>query len=436
MPAADTARRALELLRRALHDAPPELVLGPDAVKMVGIFAEVERIASAGKALYARRVESTAAFEKDGHRSAATWLAQVCGEPVGQAMGVLEVTREMEQTPAILDAFASGQLSIAQAREIAGAGTRDPEVELELLRSARTESFRELRQRVAREKRHRRTEEEEHAREARVHASRYLRSWEPPEGGLRIEAWLTKLDGAQFLAGIESAANQVFKDVVTTESYERLERYRADALVRLCTCDAQGSALAPPRVLVRVDATSLKRGSVEAGEVCEIAGVGAVSVETARSLMDDAVFNVVIHDGINVLCVSSSKRTIPTALRIALMERDPVCVVPGCTADRHLEIDHWQTDFARGGRTTLSNLARLCKPHHALRTYRGWRLQGGPGNWRWIGPAPDTGRIPAPKRNESNGVRRTTDLGEPLNRTTDSVGPRRDKSPPILVGTS
>jgi hypothetical protein len=248
---------------------------------MVGIFAEVERIASAGKALYARRVESTAAFEKDGHRSAASWLAQVSGEPVGQAIGVLEATREMEQTPATMDAFASGELSMAQAREIAGAGTRDPEVERQLLQSARTESFRELKQRVAREKRHRHTEEEEHAREARVHASRYLRSWEPPEGGLRIEAWLTKLDGAQLLAGIESAANQAFKDVVATESYESLERYRADALVRLCTGDVRGSRLAPPRVLVRVDAASLRRGSVKAGEVCEIAGVGAVSVETA-----------------------------------------------------------------------------------------------------------------------------------------------------------
>lgn len=30
---------------------------------------------------------------------------------------------------------------------------------------------------------------------------------------------------------------------------------------------------------------------------------------------------------------------------------------------------------------------RLCPEHHALKTYGGWRIEGGPGNWKWVAPA-------------------------------------------------
>jgi hypothetical protein len=44
-----------------------------------------------------------------------------------------------------------------------------------------------------------------------------------------------------------------------------------------------------PRALVhlRVDLGALRRGNTSAGELCEIAGVGPVSVTTARELLGD-----------------------------------------------------------------------------------------------------------------------------------------------------
>ncbi|HUZ10772.1 MAG TPA: hypothetical protein VMU76_11470 [Acidimicrobiales bacterium] len=379
----EMTRQAIELLRSALAAAPPELVQAGDAARMVAAFAEVERVGAAGKALYARRVEATAAYQDTGHRNAASWLADLSGESVGHAMAVLETTRRLETTPAVLDAFARGEISAAQAKEVAGAGVQDPSTADELLRSARTESFRDLRARAARAKRHARGEEEEQAREARAHAGRYFRSWEPEEGGVRFEAWLTKRDGARVLTSVEAEAKRVFREARTEGVHEPHERYRADALVHLCKGGRPGPGA---RVLVRVDAGALTRGNVQRGEVCEIAGVGPVPVATARELMGDAVFNVLVFDGIDVTCVTSTKRTIPASLRVALMERDPVCVVPGCTAAHQLEIDHWQQDYNKDGPTRLSNLARLCKPHHDLHSYRGWHLEGGPGQWRWIGP--------------------------------------------------
>jgi hypothetical protein len=61
-------------------------------------------------------------------------------------------------------------------------------------------------------------------------------------------------------------------------------------------------------------------------------------------------------------------------------------VVPGCDVGVGLEIDHWETGYSEGGPTVLSNLARLCHGHHAMKTYRGFSLGGGPGKWEWHPP--------------------------------------------------
>jgi hypothetical protein len=78
-------------------------------------------------------------------------------------------------------------------------------------------------------------------------------------------------------------------------------------------------------------------------------------------------------------------------LKTALIERDAICVVPGCDVAAGLEIDHWVVPFAAGGPASLENLARLCGHHHYLRTHKGFRLDGGPGNWRWRPPAAQKG---------------------------------------------
>jgi hypothetical protein len=154
-----------------------------------------------------------------------------------------------------------------------------------------------------------------------------------------------------------------------------------------------------------VDAAALRRGATEGDETCEIAGIGPVPVATARQLLGDCYFNILVTDGIDVSTVTSTKRTIPHALRIALQRRDPTCVVPGCPITRHLQIDHWRVDWARGGRTELDNLARLCPAHHDLKTNHGWRLAGGPGRWRWVRPKQPPGRTtpsPGPGRASSS----------------------------------
>jgi hypothetical protein len=104
------------------------------------------------------------------------------------------------------------------------------------------------------------------------------------------------------------------------------------------------------------------RGSIGPGEICEIPGVGPVPVETARELMGDAITRLVITDGVDITTVCHLGRSIPARLRTPVLDRDRVCVVPGCDTASGLEFDHWGIDFVDGGPASLENVARPSPP--------------------------------------------------------------------------
>jgi hypothetical protein len=156
---------------------------------------------------------------------------------------------------------------------------------------------------------------------------------------------------------------------------------------------------------IRVDLEALLRGHAIAGEMCSIPGLGPVPVALARELLGDAILELVITRGTDVTTVCSDSRYVAKALRIALEERDPVCIVPGCQRSDPLERDHWQVDYAKKGPTRLSNLARICKWHHHLKTDCGWMLEGGPGNWRFTKPDAPPGADPPSEVTDSEEVR-------------------------------
>ena len=117
----------------------------------------------------------------------------------------------------------------------------------------------------------------------------------------------------------------------------------------------------------------LKRGRTEHGEVCEIAGVGAIPVATATEYLGEAFLKLLIVDGVDIKTVAHMGRAIPAPLRTAVEERDRVCQVPTCDMTIGLEIDHIKP-FAEGGAASLENLVRLCKRHHLQKTHDGYRL--------------------------------------------------------------
>ena len=113
--------------------------------------------------------------------------------------------------------------------------------------------------------------------------------------------------------------------------------------------------------LVHVDAPVLAEAEHPGQTVLED-GV-RVSAETSQRLACDASRLGMRHDEAGRLVeVGARNRTIPPALRRALQHRDRGCRFPGCGVPfgqgHHLR--HW----ARGGPTTLSILALLCRRHH------------------------------------------------------------------------
>jgi hypothetical protein len=192
-----------------------------------------------------------------------------------------------------------------------------------------------------------------------------------------------------------------------------------------------------PVVRINVDLAALFRGFTQPGETCKIPGIdGAIPVSLVRELLGEAILELVIKEGQDVRAVCTNSRHISKALQIALEERDPTCQVPGCHVSEPLERDHWRVDFAKNGPTELENLIRICKYHHAQKTYGGWKIDGGPGQWRWIGPddksQPDVAAKAPKKSAKSADETRARSPGKNArpNASNKRVARRKAKDPP------
>jgi hypothetical protein len=127
-------RSAAALLDEVVADLEPGTFDVSGAKRLVDLFTRCERLAVAGRGRAARRVEQATSWKRSGHRSAAHWLASTTGVSVGAASRSLQTARALEALPETQDAFRAGELSEAQAAEIAATATLDPSTESRLYR--------------------------------------------------------------------------------------------------------------------------------------------------------------------------------------------------------------------------------------------------------------------------------------------------------------
>lgn len=421
-----TLQRVTDELRSVLAELEPDLLSGPDAARVLEAFSEIEKLASGGRLLSARRVETSNIWRRKGHRSAAAHVAETTGTGLGPAIDALRTARQLGSLPATEEALRDGRLSQSQVKEIAGAASVEPSAEQELVETAEHQPMTLLKLRCRRVKA---AGSDQKGRYEAIHRARSLRNWTDEDGAVRLDAKLTPDEGARLVAAIKTATDRFVSETRKAGVDEPRRALAADALVYL-TCrpdraasrrrgvgghstegekeagsftgggeprrpDGEPEPLPGPSAMVhvRVDHQALVRGRVRQGEICEIPGVGPIPVEVARQLAVDSILSVLVTDGVDVTAVAHAGRTIPAALRRALVERDPVCVVPGCEVGDGLEIDHVEP-FGEGGATCLANLVRLCRWHHYLKTFQGHRLvREGPA-WRWVARAGSGGRTP------------------------------------------
>jgi hypothetical protein len=402
----DLVRVAGEM-QEVVRTSTPESVSGDLARRFVERFAEAERAGASGVALFTPVVVGTGAYAKEGHASAQDWLGTLSGTSAGAAKGRLAAAERAAVDPSLTEALHEGALSAAQLAVVTNAATEAPESTADLLELVDSgASHQELSDTAARMKAAARSRETEHLRRARVHAHRHLRARQVETGGVRAEIFCDEVQWAKLAPSLEARAKELWK--AAGGGSEPLEAYRLDAFFeqfadsgpsggsggpegsggpQSAAGSRRASRGARAQAIVVIDAAALRRGTTQGDEICEIEGIGAVSVEAATELLSEASVRYVIREGFDIKTVTRLTRDVAAAVEAALIVRDRTCAVPGCGKRLGLERDHRGVDFGDDGPTELDNLVRLCPEHHHLKTHGGWRLEGKPGAWKWVAPA-------------------------------------------------
>jgi hypothetical protein len=363
---------------------------GPAGLKRLPlelIEREIESLAAQINAGSARWLELVAEFDRrqgwggTGCRSTSDWIAWRCALTPRSAREQVRVARALGDLPSIREAFARGELSYSKVRALTRVA--DTEAEAELLELAQHATAAQL-ERMVRAARCATT-----AEAGQAQRESYVRwYWDDEDGCLHIDAKLPPEDGALFLRALESARD-VLHDSRPDQADEPAHEPRggsaeppspppsptnAQSLAAL----AEASLARPPtgmpggeryQVFLHVDertlATDEPGPSVTGPGECAIADGPGISPETARRLAcESSVVAMVEREG-RPLSVGRRTRTVPPAIRRALVARDQRCQFPGCERRRFVDAHHIR-HWAKGGETTLDNLILLCRHHHRL----------------------------------------------------------------------
>ena len=379
-----------------------DAMLGADARRLAVLAEEMKRQADALLTIAIGRVNSSGAWANGRARSAEEWVAETTGASWGEAKGRVELAGRLGTAPGVATALAEGRISGTQAAHVARAVEADPHSEDRMLDLAERGTVKELKDAADRVVAAASGQVDDE--QAAVHRTRYLRMWTASDGAFRIEGRLTKAAGAKVRAVLEPLMEVEFADARRQGRRESNDAYMADALVEMAeraraggrdagsTRDAARRKPPSATVIVRVDHAALVRGQVEGDEVSEVVGVGPVPISDVQQYMSDPILKVLLTKGSEVVAASTMTRVVRSNLREALVERDRVCVVPGCGISKGLEIDHL-IPFAQGGPTSIDNLQRLCKHHHRLKTtgratLTRWETADGP-RFGWLPLAED-----------------------------------------------
>jgi hypothetical protein len=374
----------LNLIRSAVAGVGVGGLETDEAARVVEDCAEAERLFAALRVFAAATLETKALWRREGFRSAAHWMASKTGTALWPAIASMEMVSQLSELPMVCEAFRAGQLSEAQAREIAAVGSEVPDAEGQLLEAAGKLSLRSLQEECRRVEAAAAVDEED--RHRRVHRGRRVRSWVDRHGVGHVSARLTPDELARLMNEVDRRCDEMVVDAIRGSWFEGRDAHRADALVDLARADSAAPAGPGNTVHVVVDYEALVRGHTVSGERCEIPGIGPIPVTLARQMSEDAILKVLLTKGVDVVTVAHAGYTVPAHLRSALDVRDPKCIVPRCDRRRNLERDH-RNAFGRTQVTKLEDLARLCRWHHYLKTFCGYTYRGGPGTWEWIPPA-------------------------------------------------
>jgi Domain of unknown function (DUF222) len=332
-----------------------------------------------------RRFDQSGEYKADGALSLIAWLKWKCKLSGGAAAERVEVARQLEKLPKTEAAFANGDLGyqhvalIARTAEHVGAAAVRRE-EGRLLQAAQTHDPGQFLG-VTKNFEHRVDPEGALTAANQAHGRRYLHLGEPQNGMVRIDGLLDAEGGATLRRALEPFMTPMKED---ERSFGQRQH---DALIELCRQRAGGKrdgAGPRPQLIIRASVDTLAGSpGAPAGELDAGGTVPAATVQ--RYACDTAIIRITGRGELEHE-LTHATRTIPPSTRRALEARDQHCVFDGC--DRRLNWcdGHHLVWWIKGGPTTLSNLALLCRPHHRMVHEEGWTLERQDGRFRAIPP--------------------------------------------------
>ena len=328
-------------------------------------------------------------------------LAQVAGVSRRDAAGQVKVAKRLESLPSVRDAVESGEISVANARVLAGACERTSSEQVErdegLLAKAAALSPEQLAREAGLWAAQRQDDGGEQLYR-RQRARRRLSFWDGDDGMVHLRGELDPVTGAKvrkrFLHEAERlrrldlhsegkdkrSFNQRMADALDTLTSHGSIYARADATSRSansttkapsnntgtggrCGCGARPSA--DITIVQHLDAAGTQA-------FAEIAG-GAVIPQSVleEHFCNAAIKGVVFSSEGMPLWHGHTKRRATKAQMNALRARYGAC--GGCSADMWICDGHHVRPVSRGGRTDIDNMMLLCWACHQKVHHHGWR---------------------------------------------------------------
>jgi hypothetical protein len=364
----------------------------PDA-RLEEDFAELQRASELIDAERLRRlaeIERRGTYRRDGHLSAASWLASTFKVAWGTARTEVRMARALEDMPVTRRALEDGELSMSAARVLVDARDADHEAfrssEATLVEAARIHSMQDVR-RVAAYWRQAAEREAAMGGEEKLRERRRLHASVTFMGMVRVDGDLDPETGETLLTALRAVLDAESRTKGTDDGRTPAQR-RADALGEVCRQwldlgERPTVAGERPHVTVTVGTEALGGGEPAggavgggAGGISELDHTGPVDPTLARRIScDGSIRRVVLAGRSEPLDVGRRTPVVSPALRRAVIVRDRGCRFPGCDRPHSWCDAHHVVHWADGGPTALANLVLLCRRHHRMVHARtGFRL--------------------------------------------------------------
>jgi len=369
-----------------------DTALGDDLTELRRAMDRIEFQFSRRLDLFARR-RGYATF---GFVTVISWLRRACRLSPGAASQYAEVARNLSSLPDTTNAFAAGEIGFHHAAVIAHSVT---EVGAEAvvrqeprLLEAASKLDPKFLSYVTRQIRHCEDPDGTLA-DANINYERRYLHLSQTFGGLFVIDGRLDAEGGATLRAALNALDEPWKFDDTRSGSQR----RADALVELARQRLDAGNLPEvggqkPHLSVTAPvSTLLKEPGCAAGE---LEWSQPITSDTVRRIACDcAMTRVLLGPNSEPIDVGRCTRTVPPALRRALVVRDKHCRFPGCDRPADWCDGHHLVHWIDGGETNLGNTCLLCRRHHRFVHELGWQLRWGAGGeiiaikpW-WMGSA-------------------------------------------------